>query len=188
MRNLLILLATPLLAARLWGGSYYTVRPDDPKAVYLTRDNFPVHGDGLADDTDAIQQAINKVQETTNQGVVFVPEGRYRLTNTVYIWPGIRLIGYGAARPVFVLGERSAGYRDKDNLKYMLFFSGGRGGEGRGRAGEGRGLVGPAALAGGLQGGRGGQDGQPRDAGAGTFYSAISNIDIEIQDLSLIHI
>jgi hypothetical protein len=34
---------------------------------------------------------------------------------------GIRLIGYGPTRPVFVLGEGSPGYQDKDNLKYMLF-------------------------------------------------------------------
>ncbi len=32
-------------AAQLWGASYYTTRLDDPHAVYLTRDGFPVHGD-----------------------------------------------------------------------------------------------------------------------------------------------
>ena len=179
MRISFVFLAAGLLAAPLGAASYYTVRLDDANAVYLTRSSFPVHGDGVADDTEAIQQAINKVQETTNQGIVFVPEGRYRLSNTVYIWPGIRLIGYGATRPVFVLGERSAGYQDKDNLKYMLFFSGGRGGEGRGRGAQGRGPGVPDAQ---LQGGRGGASGQPRDSGAGTFYSAISNIDVEIRD------
>ena len=40
-----------LVMAPLWGASYYTVRLDDPKAVYLTRENFPVRGDGIADDT-----------------------------------------------------------------------------------------------------------------------------------------
>ena len=48
---------------------------------------------------DALQQAINKVQETTNQGILFIPAGRYRLTKTIYIWPGIRLIGFGASGP-----------------------------------------------------------------------------------------
>jgi len=157
----LVLFATLAAAARLSGASYYSVRLDDAQAVYLTHDRFSVHGDGLADDTEAIQQAIDKVQETTGQGIVFVPEGRYRFTNTVYIWPGIRLIGYGATRPVFVLAANAPGYRDKDNLKYMLFFAGGRRGAGRGRGGANSG---------------------PPDAGAGTFYSAISNIDIEIQD------
>src|ERR1035438_3288692 len=154
MRNVLIICGALWLAVPLWGTSYYTIRLDDPKAVYLTRDNFSVHGDGMADDTDAIQQAIDKVQETTNQGIVFVPEGRYRLTKTIYIWPGVRVIGYGAARPVLVLGENTPGYQDPDKEKLMIFFAGRR----------------PSANT------------QPPDASPGTFYSALSNIDLEIRD------
>jgi sugar lactone lactonase YvrE len=163
LRRFVPLLAAVLVGAPLWGSSYYTVRLDDPKAIYLTRVDFPVHGDGIADDTDAIQQAINKVQETTNQGIVFVPEGRYRLSKTIYIWPGVRVIGYGATRPVWVLGKNTPGYQENENL--MVFFAGGRPGGARGG-----------------RGGRGGASGQPSDAGAGTFYSALSNIDLEIQD------
>src|ERR1700744_4840252 len=69
--------------------SYYPIRLDDPSAVYLTKDKFPVHGDGIADDSDALQQAIDRVQETSQQGIVFVPEGRYRITRTIYVWPGV---------------------------------------------------------------------------------------------------
>jgi sugar lactone lactonase YvrE len=139
--------AALLAAAPLWSASYYTTRPDDPKAVYLTA----AKGDGIADDSDAIQQAIDKVQATSGMGIVFVPEGRYRITRTIHVWPSIRLIGYGATRPVLVLAENTPGYQDPQRAKYLVFFAGGR------------------------QGG-----GQPRDAGAGTFYSAMSNIDIEI--------
>jgi hypothetical protein len=64
------LFATPLLAA-----SYYPVRLDDPTAVYLTPDKFPVHGDGVTDDSAAIQQAIDQVEATTKQGIVFIPSG-----------------------------------------------------------------------------------------------------------------
>src|SRR5579872_6344322 len=85
--------------------SYYPVRLDDPKAVYLTKDKFPVHGDGVADDSDALQQAIDRVQETSQQGIVFVPEGRYQISRTIYVWPGVRVIGYGATRPVIFLGK-----------------------------------------------------------------------------------
>src|ERR1039457_5371825 len=130
-----MLFAVLLAMASSWGASYYTVRLDDPKAVYLTPDNFPVHGDGLADDTEAIQQAINKVQETTSQGIVLVPQGRYRLTKTVNIWPGIRVIGYGAARPVFLLAENTPGYQDPAAERYMIFFAGGRPGAGGGAGG-----------------------------------------------------
>ncbi len=154
MRNIHIVLAALLLPAALPAASYYTLRLDDPKAVYLTPANFPVHADGLADDSDALQQAIDKVQSTTNQGIVFVPQGRYRLTKTIYIWPGIRVIGYGAERPAFILAANTPGYQDPATEKLMIFFAGRR----------------PAP----------GSNAPPPDANPGTFYSALSNIDVEI--------
>ena len=136
----------------LFATSYYPARLNDAKAIYLTPDNFPVKGDGIADDTAVLQQAIDKVQEKTNQGILFVPAGRYRLTRTIYIWPGIRLIGFGTARPTFVLAAGTPGFQQGPT--YMVFFAGAR----------------PRA------------DKPPPDASPGTFYSAISNLDIEIQD------
>ncbi len=133
------------------GASFYTVRLLDPKAVYLDSGAFPVHGDGILDDTVALQHAINAAQEATGFGIVFVPEGRYRLTHTLHVWAGIRLIGFGARRPVFVLGPNTPSYQEGEG-RYMIHFTSGR----------------P-------------QEGQPiRDANPGTFYSALSNIDIEI--------
>lgn len=161
-------------AAAAQSSSFYTTRLDDAKAVYLASGDFAVKGDGAGDDTAVIQAAIDHVQETTGEGIVFVPSGRYRLTNTVYVWGGIRLIGYGATRPVLVLGANTPGYGDANQEKYMVFFSGNRPGAGRG----GRG--GTQAAGGQAAGGRGG--GTPGDAGAGTFYSALSNIDFEIGD------
>src|SRR5262249_28153484 len=113
----LLYFASPLLAT-----SYFTDRLDDPRAVFLTPDKFPVRGDGIVDDSDALQQAIDKVQETTNQGILFVPSGRYRLSRTVYIWPGIRLIGYGKTRPVLVLGANTPAFQTGPS--YLIFFAG----------------------------------------------------------------
>lgn len=164
-----LFLLFPLLVSPLWAGSYYTQRLDDPKAIYLTKDRFNIHADGIADDTSAIQQAIDKVQETTEQGIVFIPEGHYRLTKTLIVWPGIRLIGYGAQRPVFVLGKNTPGFQN--GMGYMVFFAGGRPGSRNARrrpANPLPGLVPPNA--------------DIPDANPGTFYSAISNIDFEIQD------
>jgi hypothetical protein len=152
VRTLVVIGAILSSVAPSFGTSYYPARLDDPKAVYLTRENFRVKADGLSDDSAAIQQAIDRVRETTNQGIVFVPDGRYRLTKTIYIWPGIRLIGFGATRPTFVLAAKTPGFQQ--GPAYMVFFAGGR----------------PAAKA------------IPPDATPGTFYSAISNINIEIQD------
>jgi sugar lactone lactonase YvrE len=133
--------------------SVYLQRPDDPQAVCISPEAFAVHADGVGDDTAALQAAINRVQETTRRGIVFVPEGRYRLTRELQVWSGIRLIGYGAHRPVLVLGANTPGYQEGPG-KYLVHFVSDR----------------PAA-------------GQTvRDANPGTFYSAMSNIDLEIGD------
>src|SRR5258708_7314844 len=158
------LLVLLLLAIPIGAQSYYPLRLDDPKAVYLTPENFPVHADGIGDDTEALQAAVNKVQETTGEGIVFVPSGRYRLTTTVYVWGGIRVIGYGPTRPMLVLGEKTPGYADKTQEKYMIFFSSNR----------------PGTRSTGASGGS--RDATPRDANPGTFYSAMSNVDIEVGD------
>ncbi|ACB74556.1 glycosyl hydrolase family 28-related protein [Opitutus terrae] len=132
--------------------SIYPLRPDDPQAVYATREAFGVHADGLGDDSAALQRAIDQVQETTRRGIVFLPEGRYRLTRALQVWSGIRLIGYGANRPVLVLGANTPGYQDGAG-KYLVHFVSDR----------------PATP-----------DLPVRDANPGTFYSGISNVDIEI--------
>jgi Pectate lyase superfamily protein/SMP-30/Gluconolactonase/LRE-like region len=153
----------------LWGASYYPVRLQDAKAVYLTKDSFPVHGDGQADDSAAIQSAIDQVAATQHQGIVFVPEGRYRITRTIYVWPGVRVIGYGTNRPVFVLADNTPGYQQ--GLGYMFFFAGSRPGAVHSAL--------STALLPSPQGTVPPNDTVP-DANAGTFYSSMSNVDFEI--------
>ena len=140
-------------AAVLRAASFYPQKPNDAKAVYLVKENFPVHGDGAGDDAPALQQAIDRVQEKSNHGIVFIPPGRYRLGVTVNLWRGIRLIGFGEARPVFVLGPRTPGF-DAGEGKYMIHFRNAR----------------PKP------------DQPPGDANNTTFYSGIGNIDFEIGD------
>ena len=147
----LILMGVTVMA-QTRGASYYRERLDDPKAIYLTPDKFPVKGDGVADDTDALQAAIDAAQAKTGFGIVFIPNGRYRLTKTVYVWPGIRLIGYGQSRPTLTLGANTPGFQEGDG-KYMIHFTGGR----------------PKVAGGPI-----------RDANPGTFYSALSNVNMEI--------
>ncbi len=148
--------------------SVFTTRLDDPKAVYLTPQEFGAHADGVGDDTEAIQAAIDKAEGGVHEGIVFIPSGRYRLTRTVYLWPGVRLIGYGATRPVFVLADNTPGYQT--GVGVMVIFTG----------------ASPAALK------RSGNrvpfpppgsvppNDNIADADENTFYSAISNIDFEI--------
>ena len=138
--------------------SVFTQRPGDPNAVYLQQASFGAAGDGIADDTAAIQAAIDRVAATTDSGVVFVAEGRYRITGTVHLWSGIRLIGYGAQRPVFVLGPHTPGFQSGHEFlgtgRYMLQFA------------SRKPTTGAPIV----------------DANEFTFYSGISNLDFEIGD------
>src|ERR1700692_3608816 len=109
--------------------SFYPVRLEDKAAVYLSNDRFGTRGDGVADDTAALQKAIDTVADTTRQGIVFIPQGHYRLTRTLYVWPGVRLIGYGTQRPEFVLAANIPGFQTGPS--YMVLFAGGRMGERR---------------------------------------------------------
>ncbi len=176
MRNL-VLFAVVLFGITLPGlaASAYPTRLDDPKAVYLTPDRFPVHGDGKADDSPAIQAAIDRLQETSGEGIVFIPQGRYRVTRTIFVWPGIRVIGYGANRPVFVLADNTPGFQR--GIGYMVFFAGGRPGGARSAAmraflGDYHPMPTPPGTVPPVN--------NIPDANPGTFYSAMSNIDFEI--------
>lgn len=139
--------------------SFYIEKLSDPDAVFFTAEKFDITNDGKTDVSDALQEAINKVQREHNFGIVFIPEGTYKISKTIYIPKAVRLIGYGNQRPLIVLGKNSPGYQsevsdDKGKANYMFWFTSG-----------------PVR-----------EDRQPRDAGAGTFYSAISNIDLKIED------
>jgi sugar lactone lactonase YvrE len=156
------------------GASVITTRPDDPGAVYLSAPDFSVHPDGSADDTAAIQSAIDRAA-AANANILFIPSGRYRVTRTLYVWRGVRLIGYGATRPVFVLPPNTPGYQQGIGL--MVMFSAGRpGGPGPGRGGPGPGRV-PFPPPGQVP-----PNTTIPDANPGTFYPGMTNIDFEIGD------
>src|SRR5215471_15705079 len=101
-----LLLGTCLAAIAQPGTSAFATRLDDPRAIALTG----VAADGKADDSAAIQAAIDKAANDRGEGIVFIPEGRYRLTRTIYVWPSVRVIGWGAKRPEFVMGDNKTGF------------------------------------------------------------------------------
>ena len=83
------LLAWLTMTVPAWAGpSVYLTAPDDPKAVTVR-----AAGDGVADDSAAIQQALDAVSNRGAGGIVYLPSGRYRITRTSYVWPGVRLFG-----------------------------------------------------------------------------------------------
>jgi hypothetical protein len=167
-RNLLCACAAVFFVVPVYAASVFASRLDDPKAVYLVAPEFGVRGDGQADDSAAIQAAIDMAGSTGREGLVFVPAGRYRLTRTIYIWPGVRVFGYGPTRPVFYLADNTPGFQS--GIGDMVIFAGLGRGEVQ-RAGMRIAFPPPGSVP--------PNDGIA-DANPNTFYSAMSNIDFEI--------
>ena len=141
--------------------SVLTRVPDDPSAVTVQG-----KGDGSADDTAAIQAAIDAAHAKTGEGIVFLPSGRYRITRSILVPQGMRIYGVGPTRPVLVLAPNTPGFQS--GVSNMVIFTGGD-----------QYAVGkipmpvPTVVP---------RDKPVRDANSATFYSAMSNVDVEIGD------
>jgi sugar lactone lactonase YvrE len=152
--------------------SIYPTRLDDPEAIYLGSASFPVNSNSSIDSSAVVQAAIDAAASQHGQGIVFVPEGQYRITRTIYVWPGVRIIGYGARRPIFVLPDNTPGYQN--DLGYMFMFAGAR----------------PDSIQAQFQfpihpdqlptAGTVPPNKTIPDANPGTFYSAMSNVDFDL--------
>ena len=146
----------PALAAT---GSVLPVAPDEPRAVTVRG-----KGDGRADDSAALQRAFDQARDATGHGIVFLPSGRYRLTRTIVVPAGVRVYGVGATRPILVLAPDTPGFQK--GVSNMVVFGGGD----QYQVGQVPVPV-PTIVP---------RDKVVRDANSGTFYSSMSNIDVEI--------
>lgn len=151
-------LCAPLLAHAASTSAYLTM-PADARAVTVK-----ARGDGVADDSAAIQRAIDSAANQGEGGVVFLPSGRYRITRTILIPLAVRVYGVGPIRPVFVLADSTPGYQK--GVVNMVVFTGGD-----------QYTVGkvPVPVASAYP-----YSDKVRDANSSTFYSALSNVDFEI--------
>jgi hypothetical protein len=164
MKKILLFAVVLCLSGAAFAASVITTRPDDPKAIYL---EAPAAN---RDSSALLQAALDKAAESRREGIVFVPAGRYIITRTIYVWPGVRLIGYGATRPVFVLPANTPGFQK--GMGVMVMFTG-------------LGPVFPSRSGGRIPfppPGSVPSNDKVADANPGTFYSAMSNIDIEISE------
>jgi len=159
------LLGLPLAASAATLSAFQTA-PAEPGAVTVK-----AVGDGRADDSAALQAAIDQAASSkSGEGVVFLPASRYRISRTLYMWPGVRLFGVGKTRPVILLGPNTPGFGQ--GLGTMVIFAG---------FNPARPLVPgrPFKVAVPPQGSVPATD-KIADANSGTFYSAMSNVDFEI--------
>ncbi len=166
-----------MIAATLPAGAIAAAQPTPSVSVFATAPNDPravmvkAHGDGVTDDTTAIQAAIDAAAARPGGGIVFLPAGRHRLTRTLYIWPGVRLFGVGKTRPVLSLAPATPGFQR--GVGSMVFFTGNRPGAlGPGGVIANKVPVPPPTSV--------PFDPTIADANSGTFYSALSNVDFDI--------
>ncbi len=155
----------------MWYGkeSVYQQRFEDEMGIFFTEEEFPELREASDDVSGVLQKALKRLVDEQQYGILYIPEGEYRLKETVLIPRAVRLIGYGEKRPVFILPEGTEGYEgqvqgENDPLmqmfmggypgaKYMFWFIGDNDVDAR----------------------------EPKDANAGTFYSALTNIDFRIE-------
>jgi hypothetical protein len=116
--------------------------PDDAAYIYSPKSE---------DHTTELQAVIDRLEAEQGHGIIFIPEGRYRLKDTVQLWRGIRLIGFGGKRPVFYLADNEPGFSGFDS-KYLFHFRNFKPKEGQ----------------------------ELRDAQNTTFYSGIRNVDFDM--------
>ena len=166
MRNTAALLATaatgllaPAALAAAPPPSRFATRPAEPHAVNVTNG-----ADGRSDATPVIQQAIDTARGTGGNGIVFLPSGRYRLTRSILVPPGVRIFGVGPTRPVLVLADATPGFQT--GVATMVVFTGGD------QYAVGKVPVPVPTVVPPRD--------DVRDANSATFYSAMSNVDVEI--------
>ena len=172
MRTAVFLLALAALPLAAFAStSAFESAPAEPRAVIVKG-----QADGRTDDTDTIQRALDQAADRGGGGVVFLPSGRYRISRTLFVWPGVRLFGVGPTRPVLFLGKSTPGFQK--GIGSMVVFTGAnRGDNARGDLGRidlQRVPFPPPSVV--------PFDPTIWDANPSTFYSAMSNVDVEIGD------
>ncbi len=79
-----------------------------------------IPSDGKTDATAALQAAME--ESGKSGGVLLLPSGEYRITDTLVLKKGRRVFGIGKTRPVIVLAENTPGW-DGEERKFLLSFA-----------------------------------------------------------------
>ena len=79
-----------------------------PTGYYNVLD-YGATGDGVTDDTVAIQNVINVVEASTNGGVVYMPAGKYKITaNLTITWPKLCVLRGDGSQLSFIWDYRTS--------------------------------------------------------------------------------
>jgi hypothetical protein len=114
--------AAPALAVydSSWYGS--TAHPSSSTAFRSVTD-FGAKGDGVTDDTRAIQAAINSNVGAVHAkafAVTYFPPGTYLVSDTIVMWGGAELRGCSTSRPTIKLAPNSPGFGNASALRPVV--------------------------------------------------------------------
>ena len=93
----------------------------EPRSDWLNVKQFGAAGDGVADDTEAIQKALDGLGEGTT---VYLPPGTYRITRTLLLagpLVGVMLIGHGRDTRLLWDGEAGGKLLKDGGVAYSRF-------------------------------------------------------------------
>ena len=93
-----------LQARHLWMPSFPSW--ETPDAVNVKAAPYNAAGDGRADDTDALQRAVNEHE------IVFLPKGYYRISRAIELKPRTKLIGVGQHLSIIVATKAEGDFSD----------------------------------------------------------------------------
>ena len=99
------------------GDHTYRITPPKPAATRfynVKHAPYLAAGNGIADDTAAIQSALNAAGDAGG-GTVFLPAGRYKIAGTLSVPTGVELRGVNETLNVYTLGSRLEVYSGKGN-------------------------------------------------------------------------
>lgn len=77
-----------------------------PSTQFLSARSFGAKGDGVTDDTAALNLLFNSASQSFSTGAVaFVDAGYYKVSDTIYIPPNVRIVGEALSSVIMGAGE-----------------------------------------------------------------------------------
>lgn len=103
---------TDLQARHLWGEDFPSF--ESVGAVSVQSPRYGAKGDSFADDTEAIQRAIDEHE------IVYLPKGYYRLTRTLQLRPNTKLVGIAQSFSVLMTRDEHGDFAPRNGPQPLV--------------------------------------------------------------------